>query len=72
MYADYGYLWWIPKAGDPNAGFFANGFGGQYVYVLPEYESVIVMTAHLEAPVVRLQPLLNDFVRPILAAQDGR
>lgn len=46
--ADYGYLWWlntgrkaIPAA--PESAFWAAGFGGNYVYVDPEHDLVIVL-----------------------------
>ncbi|MEX0722732.1 MAG: serine hydrolase [Gracilimonas sp.] len=43
---DYGYMWW----NRPVAGydvFFAWGFGGQYVFMIPELNSVVVMTSFL-------------------------
>lgn len=39
----YGYLWWIvPEAAEPL--YFAWGFGGQYVVVVPELHLVVVTT----------------------------
>jgi CubicO group peptidase (beta-lactamase class C family) len=40
---DYGYLWWIrPK---PNhSAYSAVGFGGQYIYVIPDLDIVTVIT----------------------------
>ncbi len=40
---DYGYGWWIPKAGGPIA-FEASGRGGQQISVLPDLNTVIVLT----------------------------
>lgn len=34
----YGYLWWLPEVG---TNYMANGFGGQYIAVIPEYDLVI-------------------------------
>lgn len=41
--AGYGYLWWRNKFG----GFHANGFGGQYMFVVPESDLVVVFTGKI-------------------------
>jgi CubicO group peptidase (beta-lactamase class C family) len=40
----YGYQWWIQTFG----GYAAEGWGGQYLYVNPEYNLVVAITAGLE------------------------
>lgn len=43
---DYGYMWWQK----PVAGYsvhFAWGYGGQYIFIIPELEAVVVMTGDL-------------------------
>ena len=41
----YGYLWWIADGPAPSArGFFAWGYGGQFIYVAPELDLVAVVT----------------------------
>jgi len=46
-YGYYGYLWYSrPRGAD---AFVAVGYGGQYVYVSPEYKCVIVITSTLES-----------------------
>jgi CubicO group peptidase (beta-lactamase class C family) len=40
----YGYQWWITDGTGYDA-FFALGFGGQYVYVVPDLELVVVVAA---------------------------
>jgi CubicO group peptidase (beta-lactamase class C family) len=41
--ATYGYLWWV--ADPPSAhAFFAWGYGGQFVYVVPALDLVIIST----------------------------
>lgn len=37
----YGYLWWIDV---PRGAFFAWGYGGQFIYILPDEELVVVAT----------------------------
>jgi CubicO group peptidase (beta-lactamase class C family) len=39
----YGYLWWI----DSHGGYSAHGFGGQYIFVLPQLDLVVVFTGGL-------------------------
>jgi CubicO group peptidase (beta-lactamase class C family) len=39
----YGYLWWIDSWG----GYSAHGFAGQYVFVLPKQDMVVVFTSGL-------------------------
>lgn len=39
----YGYQWWLPE--DPQGDFLAIGVWGQYIYVHPEYDVVIVKTS---------------------------
>ena len=36
----YGYYWWIDSFG----GYSAHGFGGQYIFVLPKLDMVVVFT----------------------------
>lgn len=40
----YGYQWWMNSFG----GYSARGFGGQYIFVVPEYDLVVVFTGSLE------------------------
>jgi len=44
----YGCLWWVTDVGGIDA-FFAGGFGGQYVYVMPALDAVFVSTADVHA-----------------------
>lgn len=44
---DYGYLWWNKPVGDYKV-FFAWGFGGQYLFMLPELDAVVVLTGALK------------------------
>jgi hypothetical protein len=42
----YGYYWWIDSFG----GYSAHGFGGQYIFVLPRLDMVVVFTGGLADP----------------------
>lgn len=43
---DYGYLWWLRDQG-AHPGAQAVGYGGQFVYVIPALDLVVVMTGDL-------------------------
>ena len=46
-YGAYGYLWWIPRE-DPWESYAAIGYGGQFLYVVPELDMLVVVTSTLE------------------------
>lgn len=41
---DYGYYWWLMRGGDQDVA-IAWGFGGQFVYLVPALDLMVVMTA---------------------------
>lgn len=43
---DYGYYWWIDTFGGYES-IFAWGYGGQYIFVVPEVDMVVVCTSNL-------------------------
>lgn len=45
-YGAYGYLWWLPPD-DPWDSYAAVGYGGQFLYVVPELRMLLVMTSTL-------------------------
>ncbi len=57
----YGYLWWTTQFGTHRA-FYASGFGGQYLFVIPEKEMVIVITSAMDRPHVENKFLVSDWL----------
>lgn len=47
IYGRYGYLWYTHPGGEE--AFVAVGYGGQYIYVSPPFDCVIVITSTLES-----------------------
>lgn len=43
---DYGFMWWKKPVGDHQV-YFAWGYGGQYIFMLPKLNAVVVMTGSL-------------------------
>ena len=59
---DYGYQWWIWPD-----GFAAQGLGGQYVFVRPRQDLVVVFTAWLTGSETEGPPaLLDSFILPAI------
>jgi CubicO group peptidase (beta-lactamase class C family) len=46
---DYGYFWWVTKVEGHDA-YYAAGFGGQFIYVVPDLDLVVVMTGNADLP----------------------
>lgn len=72
----YGYGWWLRDAGGHTV-YYAWGFGGQFVFVVPPLELVVVMTSdadvgreggHVEA----LRRLMTDGIMPAVTTQGSR
>ena len=64
----YGYCWWIAEEGG-RSSFFAGGYGGQYLTVVPELELVVVTTgdaAVLTETSANLRRLVGEAVIPSL------
>lgn len=57
----YGYQWWMNSFG----GYSARGYGGQYIFVLPQYDIVAVFTSALPNSSFFLpEDLVSSFVIP--------
>lgn len=51
VYEGYGYMWWLEGRTEPELPadlFMANGHDGQYIYVIPSLELVIVRNGHYD------------------------
>lgn len=60
----YGYLWWIMK-GDPDGEgeqpiYSARGYGGQYIFIIPEHDMIVVTTSNWINPAGARDPI--DFL----------
>ncbi|MHA2353262.1 MAG: serine hydrolase domain-containing protein [Candidatus Thorarchaeota archaeon] len=61
---DYGYQWWIDT---PDGSYHAAGSEGQYIYVFPDFNVVISMTAHADEPG---EDIHEDILQYILSSID--
>lgn len=58
---DYGYQWWVY----PDGSFCAHGLGGQYIFVHPDRDLVVVFTSWLTGSDTEQPPaLMNTFIVP--------
>ena len=64
--AEYGYQWWVLPSAAPPA-FFAAGYGGQYLWIVPDLDLIVVTTANYQLPPLLTQDhnfLITEFVVP--------
>lgn len=67
---DYGYLWWSREAGGERV-FFAWGYGGQFLFVIPRLGAAVVVTSTLSGRRERghnrdVHRLLASYLVPVL------
>ena len=60
----YGMQWWMNSSG----GYSARGFGGQYLFVLPEEEAVVVFNASLESDFFLPERIVAESIIPTIKA----
>ncbi len=61
----YGYLWWISKVpGTEVPSYYANGFGGQYIYVVPSWSLVVATSEVVDTTNDNTGPILVRHVLP--------
>jgi len=46
---NYGYLWWVTTV-EGHAAYYAAGYGGQFIYLVPNSDLVVVMTGNASFP----------------------
>jgi CubicO group peptidase (beta-lactamase class C family) len=69
--ADYGYLWWVMFK-TRHAGYCAAGYGGQYVFVFPDRDLVIVTTGNHTLVPAPKAPVPHFFRLIIPSVQDAQ
>ncbi|MDZ7764988.1 MAG: serine hydrolase [Melioribacteraceae bacterium] len=62
----FGYQWWVKEYKDVVINFGA-GYGGQYIFVIPKFDLVLVFTTHWNRRGVSFKPL--EFVEMVVNAQ---
>ncbi|MEM8483936.1 MAG: serine hydrolase [Bacteroidota bacterium] len=73
----YGYLWWSRVFGGEQT-YFAWGYGGQYIFILPELESIVIVTSSLRNRPrgvdhnQAVQQFLSEEIIPTLRASGDR
>jgi CubicO group peptidase (beta-lactamase class C family) len=61
---NYGYQWWVPKSINPGV-YFAWGFAGQRIFVIPERDIIVVFTSYHEGVSNNLfLKVLNQYIIP--------
>ena len=63
----YGYQWWV----DDSGLYLALGYAGQFIFIVPEKELVVVFTSDLsDSDFYIPQNLLNDYIIPAAVSPD--
>ena len=63
----YGFLWWIHGDGL----YAAHGYKGQFIYLAPEQDLVVVMTANIaDKDFVQPQKLIRDYLIPAVGIEE--
>lgn len=63
---DYGYMWWVPEAANGKRDFFAMGYGGQTIYVAPDLNLVVAITASQNIPLESNRAITRELIFPLL------
>lgn len=61
--ADYGYQWWVRTFGQQRyPAYFAQGHGGQYIFVVPDLQLIVVFTSDYTGSSSIYWQFVNDIV----------
>ncbi|MBZ0292379.1 MAG: beta-lactamase family protein [Anaerolineae bacterium] len=69
--SEYGYQWWIASDDEPVAAFSARGYGGQLIYIAPEFDLIVVFTAGLIDSDAITFPLIHDHIVPAISSDSA-
>lgn len=59
----YGYQWWVTTVKGHEA-YFAGGFGGQFIYVVPDLDIVVIIASNLDRPHIENRNIVGEFIIP--------
>jgi CubicO group peptidase (beta-lactamase class C family) len=63
----YGYHWWVGSTHATNY-YYAAGLGGQYLFIVPEYDLLVTITSDSRRPHIENKKIFTDVVLPEYAA----
>lgn len=67
--ATYGFMWWITSVGEHEA-FYARGYGGQYLMVIPRADLVVLCTSDWKQPEYPQHfALVENFIVPAIVSK---
>lgn len=62
----YGYTWWTRQLSGPKSMYWANGWGGQKIVILPYANAVVVFTGAQYTSKVKQYKILKKYILPAL------
>lgn len=65
---NYGYLTWLREVNGYNS-FCARGYGGQFIYVLPDLDLVVVITSQLDDYNRHHREILDEYIVPAIKVE---
>jgi CubicO group peptidase (beta-lactamase class C family) len=74
-HAPYGYLWWVPvrEGNEAQHAYYGSGYGGKYLYVVPQLDLVIVLLSTSEqGPGEGQRNLITRYILPAVLPGDSR